>query len=405
MKIILKNGIRTIFIITILVSIFSCSKPQGEKTVIEGFQLLKKASSSSEKVEDSNLVKGDIVTYYKEKEDGKESFTLVESVEKQVKGWIPSDNLKDGQIKFMTVIIDGWLMEEPEVKKIKWVKNAKLKRSEIVELIEEKKFEKHTYTLVKIDDTEITGWIRSNRLYAGILETVTISSDAKVYMRPNEKSDTVGRPIKAGISAFILEDKDEFIKIQIPGREGYILKSNISTRSNEFIIKNVNIEGLGKAIVDCSSQLITGTGKELYYDVRNAFDGKFETTWAEGKDGEKGVGEWISLAFDNYINISSVGIVNGYAKSEELYYANVRIAQIRITSDNGSERVIDLEDDVLDFQNFEINITGKHFKFQILKIYDSGIKYSDASISEIKLSGAIVTEEEYEEEEYEEEDY
>ncbi len=285
--------------------------------------------------------------------------------------------------KTKTIINDVYLIQNPDDKKILYVPNSKLKRGEYVKVLDEKVVNKIKYYHIQIEDTDINGWIPEKQVIDGKIESVTILNDTDLYMRPSLKSDKIGK-VLAGQVAFKLDKKGDFILIQYPGKQGYVLKNKVGSGSE--IIRKVAIPGIGNATVNSSSHLILSEGRELEFDSRNAFDGSLQTAWCEGKTDDPGIGEWIQLSFDQCILIEEISIVNGWTKSEELYKINTRVAQLKITSDFGGEEIIDLSDDILDYQKFNINIKGSSFKFIITKVYKG--KDSDTCISEIGLKGS-----------------
>jgi Nicotine adenine dinucleotide glycohydrolase (NADase) len=284
--------------------------------------------------------------------------------------------------KTKTVLQDVTLIENPADKKVTYITNGKIKRGEYVIVKEEKDFSGKKYVLVQIEGVSTKGWVEDKLLKEGKIESVTIINDADIYARPNKKSDITGK-VRAGQIAFKLEEKDGFILVQYPGKEGYILKESVGTM--EMIKKSISISGIGKATVAASSQFVYGEGREMEFDPRNLFDGSLQTAWSEGKRGDTGIGEYVTISFEQPIVLKSVGIVNGWTKSEELYKVNGRVAQLKVVSDNGNEISLDLNDNVLDYQNSEVNLVGTSFKFIITKVYEG--KDSDTCMSEIKLQG------------------
>lgn len=117
-----------------------------------------------------------------------------------------------------------------------------------------------------------------------------------------------------------------------------------------------------------------------------------ETAWAEGVTGD-GVGESITMTLKKSAPIKKVGIVNGYAKSAELYYANNRPAELDVSVNGGKAIRVKLPDEYLKRERFYFDLaTGgelvKTVKFTIAKVYN-GSQFSDTSISEVVLIQAI----------------
>ena len=281
---------------------------------------------------------------------------------------------------FKTVSVDSILIENPGEAKPVNVPNGKVKRGEYLIFEEEADFSGKKFLRVTIEGVKTNGWINAANVKDGKLTSVTVIEDTDLYMRPNVKSDKIGT-VKAGQVAFNLESSDDFILIQYPGKEGYILKSSIGDAGD--VIKTVSIPGVGKAEISASSQYLTSEGGETIYDPRNVFDGNIKTSWCEGKPGD-GIGEYIAITLSGYMGITSISVFNGSGKSEESYYNNNRVASLRITSDTGGSVVVNFDDNTMDYQTREIDITGRTFKFIINSVY-KGEKFSDTCITGIKL--------------------
>ncbi len=151
------------------------------------------------------------------------------------------------------------------------------------------------------------------------------------------------------------------------------------------------------------------------YSAENLNTIDFTTAWVEGVEGY-GVGEkitikmqergWIDLSmigysgdFENgyyteertdlYNELTGFYIVNGYAKSDELFKANSRVKKMKLTLDDKESYFIELED-TMKPQLFKIDYkqdASNHIKpinatFEILEVYE-GEKYKDTVITSI----------------------
>jgi hypothetical protein len=71
------------------------------------------------------------------------------------------------------------------------------------------------------------------------------------------------------------------------------------------------------------------------YDAARALDGRLDTAWCEGAQGD-GVGEWIEVRAQHLAGwrspLCQVLMIPGYAKSEALYQQNGRVTRLRIAS-------------------------------------------------------------------------
>ena len=295
---------------------------------------------------------------------------------------------------FKTVSADTNLIENPGEQKPINVTNGKLKRGEYLILEEEKYFDEKRFFRVTIEGTKTIGWINSVNVKDGKLDSETVIQDDTLYIRPNVKSDKAGS-VKAGQVVFKLEDSGEFVLIQFPGKEAYILKSSLGNADD--VIKTVSISGVGKAEITSSSQFIPSEGKETVFDPRNVFDGNDKTAWGEGKTGGDGIGESITITLENTISIASISIINGYTYTDETYNDNHRVASLKITSDTGMSVILNFDDNIKNFQtrDCEPNIYGRSFTFMINSIYKG--KYNRTYISEIKIKPGSSVNYDYEE--------
>lgn len=286
--------------------------------------------------------------------------------------------------KYRTVLVDVVLIQDPGAPKVAYVPNSLLKRGEFVIEKEKKSVNGKDYLMVQIDGVDTSGWVEERYTYPEKLTSQTVTEDADLFVRPHPQSPKYGRA-KAGQKVFVLEQKDSYSLIQYPGVKAYI-KSNNLGKENEAV-KTVSMPGFGSASISASSQLVRGVGKELEFDPRNLFDKSLQTAWCEGKSGEDGLGESITLNFTENITISKISIVNGWAKSEDTYKDNNRVAKLKVTGGNGNEVSIDLQDENYDYQDFPVDgaviLTGTSFKFTIDDVYKG--KKRNTCISEIKL--------------------
>lgn len=121
------------------------------------------------------------------------------------------------------------------------------------------------------------------------------------------------------------------------------------------------------------------------YPPINAVDDNVNTAWVEGAEGD-GIGEWLEFEAAGIHEVSGIKLINGYAKSEDLYYANNRIKKLRIELPGVTTIEKSLEDGIFDYQiiDFEKVIDVKNIIITILEVYP-GNKYNDTCISEIKI--------------------
>lgn len=122
----------------------------------------------------------------------------------------------------------------------------------------------------------------------------------------------------------------------------------------------------------------------IEYPAYQIADGSLEKAWQEGAEGF-GIGESISLIFDNTYRVSGMVINAGYQKSSDLYYENGRPKDILITFSDGNVQRFFLEDCCEEqVITFDSPIDTSFVQIKILSVYE-GEKYEDTSISEVYL--------------------
>jgi uncharacterized membrane protein YvbJ len=134
--------------------------------------------------------------------------------------------------------------------------------------------------------------------------------------------------------------------------------------------------------ITASSKLVESN---YNYDPINVADGNKETVWVEGASGD-GLGEWVKLESDTEQGIVGFSVINGYSKSDNLYYANNRVAKLLVEFSDGTSTIFNLTD--RNFNEQGVTFTNikktKYVKFTIMEVYN-GSKYSDTCISEIRV--------------------
>lgn len=122
--------------------------------------------------------------------------------------------------------------------------------------------------------------------------------------------------------------------------------------------------------------------KSANYSPDLAVDGDSGTAWVEGVDGQ-GMGESITLTFDQVYRVSGLDIRAGYQKSTDLYYKNSRPKTITVEFSDGTSEQCDLRD-VNDKQTifFSKPVATDRLTIRIDSVY-AGNKYTDTAISEV----------------------
>ncbi len=141
----------------------------------------------------------------------------------------------------------------------------------------------------------------------------------------------------------------------------------------------------GRFRTDQSSYL---TNNKYPVDGGRVADGDLNTAWNEGA---KGIGqnEFVTLKVpgDQKCRISGFRIVNGYTKSDSVFYANNRVKRIQVAIDGTDVGYYDLED-TKSWQTVYLGNTyiGSRVRFYIDEAYrGNGKNSNDTAITEIEL--------------------
>lgn len=126
----------------------------------------------------------------------------------------------------------------------------------------------------------------------------------------------------------------------------------------------------------------TYDGDRATHIATNLIDGKRETNWTEGVDGN-GIGEYVQFEFQEKQTITGFRICSGNHSSGSYYTKNARPKEIKLTFEDGSSEQFTLLDvkEELTFQLSEA-ITTKNVRLTIQSVYE-GSSWEDTVISEI----------------------
>ncbi|MDT9594484.1 discoidin domain-containing protein [Nocardioides zeae] len=136
-------------------------------------------------------------------------------------------------------------------------------------------------------------------------------------------------------------------------------------------------------------------GDEVTYEAANVLDGDPATAWRVEGDG---TGQTLSVAFDEEVAVTSVGLVNGYDKVDtgggetvDWYERNRVVTQVRWTFDDGEVLEQDLDRD-RSLQTLDIPATlTRSVELEIVGV--SGHSGADRTpISEVEVVGAPASE-------------
>lgn len=132
----------------------------------------------------------------------------------------------------------------------------------------------------------------------------------------------------------------------------------------------------------CVSSVLPEQGGRNYGPENLASD-KPKAAWCEGVTGD-GIGQTITLHQTPAGVIDSLIVVNGYARTSELYRANGRVRQARIVTSGGYEKTVNLMDNA---DRQEIRISPHQvtwIRLVILAVYP-GARFNDTCLSTFQL--------------------
>ncbi len=120
------------------------------------------------------------------------------------------------------------------------------------------------------------------------------------------------------------------------------------------------------------------------YNVSNLFDEDSSTCWCEGAN-EYGIGESITITFNETTELVNFVLSNGYQKSSDTYSNNGRVKVLEFTFDDGTETItIDDSKSAVEYTFSDSHITDS-VVITIKDVYE-GSKYEDTCISELQFN-------------------
>lgn len=128
---------------------------------------------------------------------------------------------------------------------------------------------------------------------------------------------------------------------------------------------------------------------ELRYDASFlATDEDESSAWVEGVKGD-GIGESVTLTLRKPANVRRIGLVNGYAKSDDLYAKNNRVARLEVSVNDGEAFSVNVPDECLHDEKYFFDLPAesgpvKTVRLTIAEVY-KGTKYDDTCLSSVVL--------------------
>jgi hypothetical protein len=124
------------------------------------------------------------------------------------------------------------------------------------------------------------------------------------------------------------------------------------------------------------------------YGPENLFKGTDAVAWVEGRPGQ-GVGEWITVEFDELRSVTAVELRTGYQKSADIFSKNGRVRQLRMQFSDGESRTVTLADrQGAEVYKLDRPVKAYWIKFTIEGVYP-GKTYTDTAISKLLVSSEL----------------
>lgn len=130
---------------------------------------------------------------------------------------------------------------------------------------------------------------------------------------------------------------------------------------------------------------------ELQYDAKNIIDSDPGVAWVEGVKGD-GIGESLTLTMQKPLPVHHINIVPGYSKSEQLWFANNRVAKLEVTANNEKTWTLDVPESHWE-SKVSLALPGykkpvETLTVKIAGVY-SGTKFRDTCISAIEVANVL----------------
>ena len=167
------------------------------------------------------------------------------------------------------------------------------------------------------------------------------------------------------------------------GQQSYVVNSAPQVKKQKMFnpVDTPQSVAIMKGVSGTSSSSALKEGDKVY-SASNIIDSNGHTCWADGVEG-LGIGESITINFNQKYNISGFRIFNGHQKSQDLYNKNSRPTVLRVIGSDGSNVVYNIEDSIYEQDiYFDKMISVDNIKLVIEKVA-RGSKYEDTCISEL----------------------
>jgi hypothetical protein len=154
-----------------------------------------------------------------------------------------------------------------------------------------------------------------------------------------------------------------------------------------------------KYYFDFHDYTATASSEKAGYPAGAVGDFDHGTAWVAGKNG--GIDESLTLTLKEPQRVDQIGIIPGYAKSKELYFANNRIRELEVMVNGRHITTATLPDEYISFEPlskkaYQLIDLGQYvgqartITLIVRKVYP-GSKYDDTCISEVLLRKRLKT--------------
>lgn len=138
-------------------------------------------------------------------------------------------------------------------------------------------------------------------------------------------------------------------------------------------------------LIKASASSFLDASKVSGYKPGNVLDGRSNTAWSEGAPGW-GLGQWIHLEFTDWVEMTGISIINGYAKAG-VYAKNGRVMDATLIFSDGSSQTMRLSDTSQEqWVTLSRPVRTDSVRLVIDSVYP-GTKWQDTCISEIRVFG------------------
>ena len=123
---------------------------------------------------------------------------------------------------------------------------------------------------------------------------------------------------------------------------------------------------------------------DVDYSIRNTLDGNVRTAWNNHSAvAGSGVGETLTYRFPRAVHLVRIGLVNGYAKTDELRADNGRLRGVLITTDDRTLRATLSATASRQRLDRDFGLT-REVTLRVTSIYP-GARYTDLALTEIQF--------------------